>query len=358
MRDFKIKDAAEEAVIEIYGDIGRDWWTNEGITLKSIAAKISAIKAPSIRLKINSLGGDVNDAFAILDLLRASGKAITSEMTGLCASAATIIAMAGTTRTMNDHSLFLIHRSSTAVYGNLNEMQAGTDELKKIDDAIINVYTCVTKRKREDIEKLMDENNGNGKWIAADEALEYGFITEIVKLPQTGNSMSADADAIIKSITFHAVPQAAVSPLERLVSNVAEKFTKKPKNQQVMDKYNIKDFVFLAAALGIAELEQTDKGVTITTDQLKAINDSMQKADEAAKSATAKNDENAKKLAENAKAIDDSAKSIKDLQEKIEQLSAPKPNVNGTDAHVRTYADEMRENPLYKEAAELTGKTL
>lgn len=176
---FNFTETDEEAVIEVYGEIGESWWS-EGVTLQSVSKQIKEIADKKKRcvVKINSLGGDINDGLAIYDLLRSMGDKVTTECYGMCASAATVIAMAGSVRRMSRYGFFLIHKCWSCTVGNENVLEAELEAQRIVNDRIAQLYADVTGTDKAKIEELMNENNGDGRWITSDEAMEYGFITE------------------------------------------------------------------------------------------------------------------------------------------------------------------------------------
>ena len=98
---FNISNVGGVGEVEIFGYIGEDFWCGEGNTTASIHQKLNELEAlavDSYKVTINSTGGDVNHALAIYNLLRKKCKPVETEMIGMCASSATIIAMAGDTR--------------------------------------------------------------------------------------------------------------------------------------------------------------------------------------------------------------------------------------------------------------------
>jgi ATP-dependent protease ClpP protease subunit len=179
---FNIKESDTEAVIEVYGTIGESWW-DEGVTFQSVSEQLKEIANTNkkVLVKINSYGGDVNDALAIFEILHGMGDRVTTECVGFCASAATIIAMAGTVRRMSSYGLFLVHKCSSWASGNENDLEAELEAQRKVNDRIVALYHDVTGCDREKLEALMNEDNGNGIWLNVDEAMEYGFITEAIK---------------------------------------------------------------------------------------------------------------------------------------------------------------------------------
>jgi ATP-dependent protease ClpP protease subunit len=170
--------AQEEAELFIFDQIGEDWWSGGGVTAKKFVAELNALPSSvkSIKLHINSPGGDVFDAIAIANALRQHSASIDVVIDGLCASAATIVSCAGDTIRMADNALFMVHNPFSIVYGSASEMRSTADALDQIRDAIVATYRWVSKLSAKSLVSLMDAET----WMSADEALKNGFTTETV----------------------------------------------------------------------------------------------------------------------------------------------------------------------------------
>lgn len=178
------KDGETIAELTIDGIIGEDWWASESDqntkqAMREQLRQINDIKADRIVVNISSLGGDVDHGLAIHDLLASNDAEVETHVIGMTASAATIIAQAGNVRTMSDNALYLVHRAWTIGMGNSNDFEALAKDLNKLDDRISNIYAKRSGFDKDDFMSLMNESNGDGIWISAEEAKEYGLIDEI-----------------------------------------------------------------------------------------------------------------------------------------------------------------------------------
>lgn len=133
--------------------------------------------AEVLYVHITSNGGSVNDAFAIHDILTNSGKKIITVIEGMCASAATIISMAGSERQMTQYSQLMIHNPYGLVQGDADELQKAADEMQRIEDKIANFYADKTGTSAQKFDKWMKEE----KYMDAEEALSLGFVTEVLQ---------------------------------------------------------------------------------------------------------------------------------------------------------------------------------
>jgi ATP-dependent Clp protease, protease subunit len=180
--------ATKVVEIDIEGTIGGDWWGEEDETSLNTKEKmrkelklLAEMKADRIIVNINSLGGSVNHGISIHDLLAQNKAEIITRVNGMTASIATVIFMAGDTREMSDNALFLTHRASYTIMANLNQVDLENlkDDLMVIDNKILDIYQKRTGADRDELEELMNAQNGQGRWLTAEEAKEYGFVDEI-----------------------------------------------------------------------------------------------------------------------------------------------------------------------------------
>lgn len=168
----------ETAQLNIYDEIGFF-----GITAKQVRDSLTNAKKKgykNIVVNINSPGGDVFDGIAIFnDLFNFNGK-VTVEITGLAASAATVIAMAGDEIVMAENASFMIHNAWGFSIGNKNDMREMADVLDKIDDSIAMTYAAKASVTKEEALEMMDKET----WLDASEAYDFGFVTKVRKMEE------------------------------------------------------------------------------------------------------------------------------------------------------------------------------
>ena len=78
------------------------------------------IDPPPINIYINSEGGEVHPALSVFDTIRNNKVTINTIISGNASSAATIIALAGSTRKITKNSYMLIHNISSAFWGKMH----------------------------------------------------------------------------------------------------------------------------------------------------------------------------------------------------------------------------------------------
>lgn len=170
----------------VYEDIGMDWWDGGGVTAKTVKQQIdNAGIYSSILIRINSPGGDAFEGVAIHNLLKSTGKPLNVVVDGIAASAASIIAMCGTTIEMGHSAMMMIHNAWTFCMGNAADMTKMAETLGKIDGAIAQTYVDRTGKSMDDVRALMDAET----WMSADECVEGGFATAM-----SGKAEEAESD--------------------------------------------------------------------------------------------------------------------------------------------------------------------
>lgn len=165
--------SSDTAEILIYGVVGGDGFWEEGITAKQVSDFLKSLdsKVKKIDVRINSVGGEVFSGWAIYNLLKQSGKKVTTYVDGLAASIASIIALAGDEVVMGDGAQIMIHSAWTIAAGNIRDFENVIDRLITIDDQLINAYVKKTKKSKSEIQGLVQ----NETWFTADQAVELGL---------------------------------------------------------------------------------------------------------------------------------------------------------------------------------------
>lgn len=170
------------ADLYVYDEIGRSFWDDDTVSAKQFIEDLRALpdSVKTLRVHVNSPGGDPFDATAIANALRAQrvekGRTIEVSIEGLAASAATIITCAGDTIRIADNALFMVHNPWSIELGDAKAMRAMADALDRIRDSIVATYQWVSSLSAEAIQALMDATT----WMDASQAVASGFATEVV----------------------------------------------------------------------------------------------------------------------------------------------------------------------------------
>lgn len=266
-----------------------------GYSKNYIRSQMSGFRNKPVSVRISSLGGSVDDALDIRQQFQDHGD-VTCYLFGYVASAATILATGAKKTCMSKYAFYLIHKVSNWIdaWGSYNadQIQRLIDDLKanklendKMDLVLANLYAAKCKKKVSDILPILKE----GRWLTAQEALEYGFVDEII---EEGTRLSFD-DSMKARFNMYQLPalpamgndtevleeESAPNWFNNFVnkffksqkSDVATQAQNKPLNLSIQMK---KDYQKVNSILNIEGVEVDKDGkVTLTEEQVKALND-------------------------------------------------------------------------------------
>ncbi len=183
-------EPGDARTLTIDGEIASESWFDDDVTPKLFREELNA-GSGDIVLYINSPGGDCIAASQIYTMLMEYVGSVTVRVDGMAASAASVIAMAGTTVEMAPTAMMMIHNPATLAWGDHNDMQKAIDLLEEVKESIINAYEIKTGLSRAKISRLMEEET----WMNAKKALELGFIDTIIERETAYNLVQAGAFA-------------------------------------------------------------------------------------------------------------------------------------------------------------------
>lgn len=165
---------SETTTVYIYDTID-SWW---GISAAAFAAAIAPIDTPNAVLRINSPGGDVFEARAMMAAIAEHPAKFTAKIDGLCASAATLLTLPCDSVEIVEGGFYMIHNAWTVAMGDEDDMRATADLLAKVDGVIASGYASKTGKASDEIEAMMDAET----WLEAQEAVDAGFANRVIPL--------------------------------------------------------------------------------------------------------------------------------------------------------------------------------
>ena len=124
------------------GEISDETWWGDEVTPKAFKDELQAGEGP-ITVWINSPGGDVFAAAQIYNMLMEYPHNVTVKIDGIAASAASVIAMAGTKVMMSPVSMFMIHNPMVLAFGDHTEMEKTIDMLDSVKNSIISRFSSM-----------------------------------------------------------------------------------------------------------------------------------------------------------------------------------------------------------------------
>lgn len=201
--------------IDIKGDIVSDdvgsfyeWFGMSSTYPKLVQQAIDNDQDEEITLNIASNGGDVFAASEIYTMLKASGKRIVVNVQGLAASAASVISMAGDTVRISPTAHIMIHKASTGIVGNSDDLDHQSAVLNSIDESIATAYEMKTGLKQPELLELMAKET----WLNAKAAVDKGFADEIMFFDN-------DEEEIMVTNTTHQLPsKSAIAKFKNMIA--------------------------------------------------------------------------------------------------------------------------------------------
>lgn len=155
--------------IYIYGEVGKQ------VTLDTVLKEIDPKNSEYI-VHVHSPGGDVFEGYAIYNAIKNTGKNITVQIEGVCASIATLIASAGSKIIMNTKSQFMVHNPKiTSVSGDHKDLRNVAAQLERIKTQLIESWLGRTNLSADQLSQMYD----NETWLTPEQAKDLGFVDEV-----------------------------------------------------------------------------------------------------------------------------------------------------------------------------------
>lgn len=174
------EEEVTERILFLNGTIAEESWFDDDVTPQLFKEELNQGNG-NITVWINSPGGDCVAAAQIYNMLIDYKGDVTVKVDGIAASAASVIAMAGTKVLMSPVSMLMIHNPMTIAFGNKGEMEKAISMLDEVKESIINAYEIKTGMSRAKLSHLMDSET----WMDAHKAVELGFADDILKRSET-----------------------------------------------------------------------------------------------------------------------------------------------------------------------------
>ena len=208
------QEQAQERTLFLNGTIAEESWFDDDVTPQLFKDELMS-GSGNITVWINSPGGDCVAAAQIYNMLMDYHGDVTVKIDGIAASAASVIAMAGTKVLVSPVSMLMIHNPMTAAFGNSDEMQKAIEMLGSVKDSIINAYEIKTGLSRAKLSHLMDAET----WMDANKAVELGFADEIIQRsleseegPTPAVSMLYSKANVVNSLMEKIAAKCAIEP--------------------------------------------------------------------------------------------------------------------------------------------------
>lgn len=172
---FKAQAGDKPALLAIDDEIG--FW---GTQAKDFRAALESVASDNLEVEINSPGGDVFAGLGMFNMLRSfatNGKTVTTRVTGVAASIASIVMLAGDKREMPKNTFAMIHGPSTFAFGTAEELRDAADVTDKVGASLRKVYVDRMGVSEDEAAAMMAKDT----WLTADECLSNGFATDLIE---------------------------------------------------------------------------------------------------------------------------------------------------------------------------------
>lgn len=176
--------------VSIYDEIGA-----YGVNAKDYMDAFNALPAGDVIVNINTPGGSVFEALAMMNGMRASGRNVTTRVMGIAASAGSYIAMAGNRIEMPENTYMMLHNPMTVAYGNADEMRTTAGMLDTIGSSMHATYAKRTGMTPEAVATLLSKDT----YLTAQECKDLGLCDEVTPAV----AVSAKFDVDLKTIPSH-----------------------------------------------------------------------------------------------------------------------------------------------------------
>lgn len=221
------RDADESGGRVLYfdGEISDETWWGDEITPAMFKSELFSDKG-DITIWLNSPGGDCIAASQIYAMLMDYPHNVTVKIDGIAASAASVIAMAGTKVLMAPTALMMVHNPLTIAIGDTDEMQKAISMLDEVKESIINAYQVKTNQSRAKISHWMDAET----WMNANKAIELGFADGVLEdskrhqaTPTYAFSRRAVTNSLLDKVKTKEQPQPEPEPQGVLAESLQQR---------------------------------------------------------------------------------------------------------------------------------------
>ena len=218
-------DESGERVLYFDGEISDETWWGDEITPAMFKSELFSDKG-DITIWLNSPGGDCIAASQIYAMLMDYPHNVTVKIDGIAASAANVIAMAGTKVLMAPTALMMVHNPLTIAIGDTDEMQKAISMLDEVKESIINAYQVKTNQSRAKISHWMDAET----WMNANKAIELGFADGVLEdskrhqaTPTYAFSRRAVTNSLLDKVKTKEQPQPEPEPQGVLAESLQQR---------------------------------------------------------------------------------------------------------------------------------------
>jgi ATP-dependent protease ClpP protease subunit len=149
-----------------------------------------------VTVNINSGGGDFFTGLAIYNMLREHDGAVHTNVLGLAASAASLIAMASDELRVAKAGFIMIHNAWAIALGNRHDMRAVADMLEQFDGAMAGVYTDRSGVALGSVKSYMDAET----FFNGENAVDIGLADALLEADEVEPDEEPSTEAALRRI--------------------------------------------------------------------------------------------------------------------------------------------------------------
>ena len=159
-----------------------EWIKNVQNVMTASGAKFNPskidIEMPHIQMLLSTYGGCVYDGLSLYDAIKNSKTEVDITCFGKIMSMGIVLLLASKTRKAYRNTTFMIHEMASGYLGKLADMENDLDESKRLQKTLWDIITSETKITQKQLDDIYEKKKD--WYMSAEEALEYGLITEII----------------------------------------------------------------------------------------------------------------------------------------------------------------------------------
>lgn len=229
---WQFRNAADgEAELLLYGDIASSTWWGDEVTPKQFYEDLQAMgDIQTLRVRINSGGGDVFAATAIGNALENHRAKVTAVIDGLCASAATIVACHCDSVTAAKDAIYMVHpvRIGLCDYVDAQTLKGALQALETIRASIVGLYARKTGRTEDEVAGWMDATS----WWTAEAAMENGFIDALQEDGEPAEMENRSGALFMNGVDLHMSIQNLPESMQNRASRIADTMPGNPAEEE------------------------------------------------------------------------------------------------------------------------------
>jgi ATP-dependent Clp protease protease subunit len=149
---------------------------------------LDSVEKRDITMHINSPGGSVLHGLGIVDVMRYINSDVATINTGMAASMGSILLSSGTKgkRSSLNFSKVMIHQVSSGASGHVADNRISQMESEKYNFIL---FKMLAENSGRDFQYVLDAARRD-KWLNSQEALDFGFIDEVILSDKTSSITS------------------------------------------------------------------------------------------------------------------------------------------------------------------------